>query len=77
MSGKKTSKIGRVRAIFAGFLVLMGILTGVGSAAITSENVYAVPGEDGTTTEVTTDTEDVTEDGTENKTDVRKIGKKS
>ena len=43
MSGKKTSKIGRVRAIFAGFLVLMGILTGVGSAAITSENVYAVP----------------------------------
>lgn len=49
MSGKKSSKFGRLRAVFASFLVLIGILTGV-SGTVLSGDVYAVDGNDGTIT---------------------------
>lgn len=73
MSGRKSSKFEKVRAIFASFLVLIGLLTGVGSAVITANNAYAVPNENETTavdTENTTDDNtDVAEDTTNNESD--------
>ena len=61
MSSKKTSKIERVRAIFAGFLVLIGLITGVGMTVLDSGNAYAVPDENETTTEEVTDNNNNTE----------------
>lgn len=41
MSGKKTSKFGKVKAIIASFLVLISLLTGV-SGLVSTNDVYAV-----------------------------------
>ena len=72
MGSKKTSKIERVRAIFASFLVLIALITGVGTTVFGVKNVYAVPEEDETTSEnVTedrnrTDEEDSNSDSNDN-----------
>lgn len=72
MSSKKTSKVERVRAIFASFLVLIALITGVGTTVFGAKNVYAVPEEDETTSEnVTedrnrTDEEDSNSDSNDN-----------
>lgn len=53
MSGKKSSKFGRFRAWIAGFLVLMGLFTGVANGVLGGDSVYAVPGDrNAETTEV-------------------------
>lgn len=67
MSGKKTSKIERVKTIFVGFLVLIGLITGVGLTTIDTPNVYAVEGENTTNTENTEITEEKTETTEEKK----------
>lgn len=45
MSVRKSSKFGRLRAVLASFLVLMGIFAGVSGSLIAGTNVYAVPGD--------------------------------
>lgn len=55
MSGKNTSKFGRVRAIIASFLVLIGLMTGVGTTILNANDTYAVPDEGETTSETTTE----------------------
>lgn len=55
MSGKNTSKFGRVRAIIASFLVLIGLMTGVGTTILNTNDTYAVPDEGETTSETTTE----------------------
>lgn len=70
MSSKKTSKLGKVRAIVASFLVLIGLLTGVSSTVISTNDVYAVPNgnettvinEENTTNDNTNEAETTTDD---------------
>ena len=62
MSGKKSSKFGRLRAGFAGFLVLIGMLTGVG---FTTLNAYAVDGDETDNTSLTEGTENSPENNTD------------
>lgn len=70
MSSKKTSKLGKVRAIVASFLVLIGLLTGVSSTVISTNDVYAVPNgnettvinEEKTTNDNTNEVETTTDD---------------
>lgn len=80
MSGKKSSKFGRLRAFFAGFLVLIGLLTGVSGLNASPVSAIPDPGEifpdmretsgsnetstDETTTNVTT-TDETSADETE------------
>ena len=69
MSGKKTSKIGRVRAIFVNFLVLISIMTGVGMTALGVGNVYAVNNDGATSVDNTEEsTERNSNSDNENKT---------
>ena len=42
MSGKKSSKFERLRAFLAGFLVFIGIFTGVGSTVLQANEVHAI-----------------------------------
>ena len=62
MSGKKSSKFGRLWAGFAGFLVLIGMITGVGFTAL---NVYAVDGDEADNTSLTENTETNVESNTD------------
>lgn len=62
MSGKKSSKFGRLWAGFAGFLVLIGMITGVGFTAL---NVYAVDGDESDNTSLTENTETNVESNTD------------
>ena len=55
MSGKKSSKFGRLRSVLASFLVLIGILVSA-NGMIVQENAYAI-GEDDETSEVITEEE--------------------
>ncbi|MBQ2623243.1 hypothetical protein IJG12_02890 [Candidatus Saccharibacteria bacterium] len=48
MSGKKSSKFERLRALLAGFLVFIGIFTGVGSTVLQAGEAYAVSSNDDT-----------------------------
>ena len=58
MSGKKSSKFERLRAFLAGFLVFIGIFTGVGSAALQANEVYAISNNENTVLTSPSDSED-------------------
>ena len=58
MSGKKSSKFERLRAFLAGFLVLVGIFTGVGSTVLQASDVHAVSSNDDTVVIDTDNNED-------------------
>lgn len=58
MSGKKSSKFERLRASLAGFLVFIGIFTGVGSAALQANEVYAISNNENTVLTSPSDSED-------------------
>ena len=69
MNMQKTLKFGRVRAAIAGFLVFIGILTGVGTTVLQNNTVYAIGENETTTTETNTNETNTTENKTEeNKT---------
>ena len=67
MSGKKSSKFGRLRSVLASFLVLIGILVSA-NGMIVQENAYAI-GEDDETGEVITEEEIEGDDGDESESD--------
>ena len=48
MNSKKPSIRKRIWAVFASFLVFIGLLTGVGTTVLSSQNVYAVDGDEAT-----------------------------
>ena len=58
MSGKRSSKFERLRAFLAGFLVFIGIFTGVGSAALQANEVYAISNNENTVLTSPSDSED-------------------
>ena len=58
MSGKRSSKFERLRAFLAGFLVFIGIFTGVGSAALQANEVYAISNNEDTVLTSPSDSED-------------------
>ena len=57
MSGKKSSKFERLRAFLAGFLVFIGIFTGVGSTILQADKVYAISDNEETVLTNPSDTE--------------------
>ena len=67
MSNKKPSKFGRLWASFAGFLLFIGLFIGVGSTGLVTD-VYAVPGEDDDTIEITQPTTEINNDENEDST---------
>ena len=58
MSGKRSSKFERLRAFLAGFLVFIGIFTGVGSAALQANEVHAISNNENTVLTSPSDSED-------------------
>ena len=63
MSGKRSSKFERLRAFIAGFLVFIGIFTGVGSTILQANNVYATSDNDETV--LTTSNDDESDDNSD------------
>ena len=63
MSGKKSSKFGRLKAVFAGFLVLISMFIGVISLFWNTQDTYALPDEG--TSEVEETTEEAENDANE------------
>lgn len=64
MSIKKSPKFGRLKAFFAGFLVFIGMITGVGLLGVS--DVVALPDEGGTSEIIEEENENDSEDESEN-----------